>query len=668
MPPPRMFVDRGPERDSFVLEVAAARAAGEQGVFVFTGLPGVGKTSLALWCAHQLDGPFDVALCVGMGASSQALSVEDALTIFLPQLGVTSLPPTRAAMLATYRAQTAGRTVLLFADDIESAAQLNELLPASAGSVVIATSRRRSEGFEEYGFTTVPVGLFDLESAKQLLTYGMAEVGAEEDLTAVAELCGRLPLALRVARAHLRTRHGGRIAAYAERLRAAKALLAEFTIDGERVVEAVYEVSYQDLKEPEQRLYRLLSVHPGNRFGTEAAAALLGPDHSVAEAEDALQALVRASLLTDAGPGRYELHSLVGQHAAALAEKHEHPADLRHAVRRLVEYYLDFAVARELVLSTRVRWGERFDGRIAPAYQGTGAWDRAAADLERERPNLRRAVRAAVDERFFDLAWQLCEALVTFYFQRDLYADAIAVHGLGLPAAEDVSGRTGDLRPLLRMHAELGTACYMVHDHEPALRHFETSAALAARIDDAEISVVHRAKMTVWTALVHRRLGRTEAAVAAVAGARELIADPRFPAALRARENALLDMNSGPMLAEAGRFDDALAAGRRAVAYLADGTEQHNHAKAMANLGESLALAGDGHRAEAIDVLREALALEQARGLGWWEAHTSELLGDVLTRAGRPDEGRSLLEHARRLFGEHDLQRAEALAARLDRG
>ncbi len=663
-----MFVDREPERDSFVLEVAAARETGEQGVFVFTGLPGVGKTSLALWCAHQLEGPFDIVLCVSMGASSQALSVEDALTIFLPQLGVESLPPTGAGMLATYRAKTAGLQILLFADDIESAAQLNELLPASAGSVVIATSRRRSEGFEEYGFTTVSVGLFDLASAKQLLTYGMDDAGAEEDLAAVAELCGRLPLALRVARAHLRTRHGGRVAAYAERLRAAKALLAEFTIDGERVVEAVYEVSYQDLKEPEQRLYRLLSLHPGDQFGVEAAAALLGPEHPVAEVEDALRALVRASLLTDVGPGRYELHSLVRQHAAALAGKDENAAELWEAVRRLVDFYLDFAVARELVLSTRVRWGERFDGRIAPAYQGAGAWDRAVADLERERPNLRRAVRVAVDERFFDLAWQLCEALVTFYFQRDLYADAIAVHGLGLPAAEDVSGRTGDRRPQLRMHAELGTAYFMVHEHETALRHFETSAALAEQIDDAEVSVVHRAKMTVWTALVHRRLGHAEVAVAAAERSRALIADPRFPAALRARENALLDMNSGPMLAEVGRFEEALAVGRRAVAYLAEGTEQHNHAKAVANLGESLALAGEAHRDEAVGVLREALALERARGLGWWEAHTSELLGDLLTRGGRPDEGRNLLEHAQRLFEEHDLQRAAALRARLDRG
>lgn len=54
MPPPRMFVNRALERDAFDREVAAVRAGGEQGVFVFTGLPGVGKTSLALWCAGRL--------------------------------------------------------------------------------------------------------------------------------------------------------------------------------------------------------------------------------------------------------------------------------------------------------------------------------------------------------------------------------------------------------------------------------------------------------------------------------------------------------------------------------------------------------------------------------------------------------------------------------------
>ncbi|GAA1028048.1 tetratricopeptide repeat protein [Amycolatopsis albidoflavus] len=658
MAPPLLFVDREPEREDVLRRVAATRASGGRGVFVFTGLPGVGKSTLALWCAHALKDAFKPALYVGMGASSQALTVEDALTIILPYLGVGSLPSSREGKLAAYRAATAVRPVLLMVDDVESAGHLNDLLPTSAGSVVLATSRRRSEGFEQHGFTTVPVQPFSVESAKELLAYDPDVAAQDEHLGVVAELCGRLPLALGVARAQLRTHHDGQIAAYVARLRVAKSVLAEFTIDGDRVVEHIYEVSYQDLTEAGQLLYRLLSVHPGSRFGTGAAAALLGDEHGAA----VVRSLVTASLLTDVGGGRYELHTLVRRHAAGLAGETDHPADLRAALRRVVEWYLEFAVAREQVLSDRVRFGELFDGRIAPAYSGDRAADRAIADLELERPNLRRAVRAAADEGFDDLAWQLCEALVTFYFQRELYADAIATYRVGLQAAERVRDDTGDARPLLRMHTELGTAYFSAYDHDSAQRHYDQAARLAAELGDDVTS----AKMHVWKALVQRRLGDPAAALETLGRSRALVRDPSFPAALRAREDALLDMNGGPILAEAGRFEEAVAAGRRAVDFFACNKDRFNHAKSVANLGESLALAGDSSRAEAIEVLGRALELEQELSLPGWEAHTRQVLGTVLLESGETAEGRRMLRRAAELFEELNDRRAEALRARLD--
>lgn len=53
-------------------------------------------------------------------------------------------------------------------------------------------------------------------------------------------------------------------------------MLKRLTEDGRPVVEAVFEVSYRDLPVAAQRAYRLLSLHPGDRFRGDAAHALLG--------------------------------------------------------------------------------------------------------------------------------------------------------------------------------------------------------------------------------------------------------------------------------------------------------------------------------------------------------------------------------------------------------
>jgi tetratricopeptide (TPR) repeat protein len=664
-PPPRIFVDRIDERDTVLSRADAARAAGEQGVFVFTGLPGVGKTSLAMWCAKQLrqSGRFEVVLQIGLGASSQAVSVEDALTVFLPHLGVASLPNTRDGLLTAYRVATADRTVLLVLDDVESAAQIEDLLPDSAQSLVIATSRRRSEAFDHRGFTVVPVELFSIDSAKELLAHGMdagRAAKANEPLRAVAELCGRLPLALGIARAHLAARQLDAVESYLTKLRTAKSTLDEFRIDGERLVETIYEVSYHDLDDDERRLYRLLGLHPGRQFGEHVASALQGPAYAGDPGAE-LRALTRACLLTEVDAGRFEIHTLVRQHAAGLASEQEHPADCRAALRRTVRSYLEFAVARELVLSNRARFGPLFDGRVKPAHVGDGAWDRAVADLEVERSNLRRVVAVADEEGFDDEAWQLCEALATFYFQRDLFADAIAVHEIGLRCARRVHETAGDARPAARMHAELGIAYFSVQQNEAAREQFDASAALAPALGGDETSVPHLAKMFVWKAFVHQRLDEHAAAVDALAASRELVADPRFPVRLREREDALLDMNGGPMLASVGRYDEAMAAGRRALAYFTSDKERHNHAKSVANLGESLALAGEAHQAEAIDLLTEALRLEDQLSLTTWLAHSSAVLGTLLIRAGQADRGHRLVAQAAELFDQLDDRRAEAL-------
>lgn len=361
-----------------------------------------------------------------------------------------------------------------------------------------------------------------------------------------------------------------------------------------------------------------------------------------------------------------EKYPLVRDHVAG---EHKHPGDCAAAVTQVVEWYLHFAVARELVLSDRPRFGSYFDGRIAPAYNGDDAWESAVADLVREQENLAKVVTIAFAEGLDELTWQLCEALVTFYFQRDLFAEAIAVHSVGSAAARRIYEQTGNLRPLLRMKAELGAAYFSAQDDQTALRHFQEVLALADSLPENDEAVsLTKAKTLVWKAFVYQRQGTIEAsaqAVKAIEQASLLMSSPAFPELRRMRELAILDMNSIPMFSAVGRHADALAAGHRAKTYLTAGKERHNLAKTMANLGESLSQMGADRSAEAVGTLREALALEAELGRSSWEAHTSVVLADVVERAGELTEARSLVGRVIELYAALENPRAETLRVRL---
>ncbi|QIS21674.1 NB-ARC domain-containing protein [Nocardia terpenica] len=647
--PPLFFVDRDCERNGLVEAVDAALAAGRPAVTVLTGMPGVGKTMLAVRSAGELRGGadrgFEVVLALAMGESGHAPTAHDALAILLNALGVKDVPPTLEGRQSVFREETADRRTLLLLDDVENAEQIQALLPGSAASVVIATSRRRSDGFEYYRYVVMPVEPFDLAAAQELLTDGMDPAVArayDTSLRELAGMCGYLPYALDIARARLRRHYRDDVAAYVDALRATESQLTEFKLDDKEPLTVLFEEAYRRLPDHAGTLYRLLGLHRGRQFGEQVAIALAGPDHPVPPSED-LRILVDWCLLTELPGGRFEMHTLTAQHARGLLAE-LHPADVDRARRRMVESYLEFVVAREMVISDRVRFGPLFHAGIEPAYSDAGAYERAQADLELERANLRGIITLAEDVCLDDLAWQLCEAMITFYFQRDLFDDEFAVHRRGLAAAQ----RLGEPYPLLVMHNALGRAYFGKRMHDEALEQFRQAGTLAGRLR-GPAALFGLAQAAIWEAFVHQRFGDYSPAVEALSTARMLVADPDFPADQREREERLLDMNGCTMIAAVGRTEEALADARRAVRYFTDGKEQHNYAKSIANLGRVLSVSGAQYADEAVEVLTRAVELEVECELPFWEADSSEVLGNLLLRLGRDEEGRYWLARAAEL-------------------
>ena len=122
------------------------------------------------------------------------------------------------------------RRLLLVLDNAASAVQVRQLLPAEAGCAVLVTSRNELRGLTALqGARRVALEPLSDTDARALLV----EIAGDELLTADPEtsaelvrLCGRLPLALRIAAANLFSRGGIRLAEYVEELRDANRLSA----------------------------------------------------------------------------------------------------------------------------------------------------------------------------------------------------------------------------------------------------------------------------------------------------------------------------------------------------------------------------------------------------------------------------------------------------------
>src|SRR5262249_28757000 len=153
---------------------------------------------------------------------------------------------------------------------------------------------------------------------------GPRAIADQAAIAEVGELCGNLPLALRIAGTRLLSRPGWTARYLASRLGDAQRRLANLTA-GDLAVGAAFRLSYDQLDDTGRRLFRRLSLVPGGDAGPGLAAVLTRC--APAEAEDALEELADLGLLLPAADGRYRFHDLVRLFAAERLEDEDGPAD-----------------------------------------------------------------------------------------------------------------------------------------------------------------------------------------------------------------------------------------------------------------------------------------------------------------------------------------------------
>jgi DNA-binding SARP family transcriptional activator len=290
---------------------------------VIDGMAGSGKTTLALHLAARVGDRFpDAHLFVDLHGHSEQDPVEPsaALLMLLRQLGLSAdaIPGDLAGRVALWRNEVSRRRVLVVLDNAATSDQVSDLLPSSPDSIALITSRRRLAGLDDVRPESLPL-LAPAEATTLLRRIAGDRVRAEPEATAeVVRRCDGLPLAVRLAGARLAQRPRWRVTDLVRRL--TDAALPELAVENRTVISA-FALSYSHLGEPARRFFRLLGVYPGALIDAPAAAALT--DLSLTRAGDLLDELVDVHLIEEPAPGVYHLHDLLREYAAALVTEEE---------------------------------------------------------------------------------------------------------------------------------------------------------------------------------------------------------------------------------------------------------------------------------------------------------------------------------------------------------
>jgi DNA-binding SARP family transcriptional activator/tetratricopeptide (TPR) repeat protein len=420
------------------------------------GMAGVGKTALAVCAARQLSERFpDGQLFLDLHGFTEGVAPVDpgeALDRLLRSLGVSGdqIPVHLEDRAALYRSRLAGRRVLVLLDNAASEAQVTPLVPGTPGCLVLVTSRRRLAGLDQT--RAVSVDVLPPTDALELftMTAGANRISGEahEVLMKLVELCGRLPLALRIAGARLRAHPAWTVRHLIDRLTDRQQRLNELEA-GQRSVVAALDLSYHQLTAAQQRAYRLIGLHPGSDLDVYAAAALV--DHDLLGTQRLVDSLLDAHLVEEPTPERYQFHDLARHHAALIAANQEPDAVRRAALDRLFTHYTHTAAtAVDAAYSFEQERRPHASASARPVPQLPTA-DLATAWLDRELPNLLDAARYSTDHGRPTCPTQLSAILDLHLMGRSRTSDAEALHDLALRAAQAAGDPVAEINALVRL-------------------------------------------------------------------------------------------------------------------------------------------------------------------------------------------------------------------------
>ncbi|MEO3770684.1 BTAD domain-containing putative transcriptional regulator [Micromonospora sp. B9E7] len=526
-------------------------------VVAMDGMGGVGKSTLAAHFARLVADEFtDGQLYLdlqGEQDDDEAVRAGDALHSVLYALGVpaSQVPDTFDARVGTYRSLTAGKRILLLVDNVQDPAQVRPLLPNSAESLVLITSRRPLLGLAALdGAYLLRLDVPDLESARELLVHRLTRwtkrrIGQADAVIVdeIIELCGRLPLALAILAARLTARPTLSLESVLADLRDGAHRLEAFPHGaGAHDPRTAFSWSYRQLSPGAARLFRLLAVALSPGITAQACVSLSGQDPATTHAE--LEELTEAALVTEHDDGRFTSHVLVKAYAQECLHDVEPPEERRDAVSRLLQYYLHSSFNAQVLLAPH-----RIPIEPSPALPGVvpeqpATYEEALAWFAAQREVLKEAVRLAETLGYGIVPWQLAITMQQYLQWAGYFQDWEDVMRSALHAAQESGDEVGEAHTL----RSLAGARWSFGANQDAL----DLLAAALRIFEQRAMPLEQAMAHANLQWVYEALGRHEQALVhgekAVARYREI--GYRRPVTL-----SLLSM--GRSLARLGRLEES---------------------------------------------------------------------------------------------------------------
>jgi tetratricopeptide (TPR) repeat protein len=539
------------------------------------GMAGVGKTQLAVHAGHLLarERPFERILFVNLRGFHPDLAQPPAepaavLDGFLRLLGVAEqrIPHDLSARTAAYRDRLAGTYALVVLDNAADADQVRPLLPGTDGCFTLVTSRRDLSELRPATHLTVDV--FAPEEALEFLMRTAPGVALGPDPRAPAriiERCGHLPLALGLVAGRIRAKPGWTLTDHADRLEERH---RDRRLD--TGVELGLTMSYQHLPGDQQRLLRLLALHPAHDFDAYAAAALAGI--GLPDARANLNHLCGDHLLQRATPGRYTFHDLVRAYAVNRGGDEDRPPERRAALTRLFDYYLATAAAAMDALHPAEAHRRPRGAAPVTATPALIDPDIARGWLDTERPTLVAVAVHTATHGWWTHTTRLSTTLFR-YLNGGHHGDALIVHEHAIQAADHSND------PTARAHAltNLGAAHGQLGRFRLAARHLRQALTLFQRVGDRS----GQARVLTNLGVTETRLGRYRTAADHFERA---IAVNRQTGDRTGRARAL--SNLGIVQERLGRYLAAVDHLEQAVTLSRQLGDRAGEARAMANLGE----------------------------------------------------------------------------------
>jgi tetratricopeptide (TPR) repeat protein len=614
------------------------------------GMAGVGKTALAIHFAHRVADRFPdgqlFADLYGFTRGYKPRPAREVLHGFLRALGVPSgrIPSDLEGRAALYRERLSGTRTLIVLDNARTEAQVRPLLPAADGCLVLVTSRRRLKALDDAH--VLPLDVLPETDAIRLfrIVAGSAQTVIDERLVLeITALCGRLPLAVRIAAALFRNRPTWNLDHLARLLRDQAHRIRRLQ-DGDRDLFGLFTLSYANLTLPQKRAFCLLGLVPGPDFDACSVSSIA--DTSLDTASEFLEELVDHNLLIPQGEDRYRFHDLLRLYAADRASHDQNGEKRTAAERRLIDYYLHTAFTGDRMLSPNrppIDLGEPSQGS-RPLTLSDAA--QAQAWFDAEYSNLRAVQQLAVDSDRNHAVWQLAWTLDSFSLRRGHHRELLTSWEAGLAAAN----RAGDPVARMRAHRLLGNAYTQAGRHAEAIEHLKRSLAIASSNADLFGQAhAHRALTAAWA-----RQGENAQAMKHAVPALRLfrrLEDPVWEA------DALNSV--GWLHACLGRYDKARKSCEQALTLARGHDDQVGQAQILDSLGYIAHMTGS--YSHAVGHYQQALILLHEIGDAFEEANTLDRLGQSFFALGQHDSALQTWEQSLALY------RAQQRTADIDR-